>query len=333
MGVLTGILKASAAFLASVVSVWLARYTARRLNVKNDPNPIVETHRQPVPYLGGVGVFLPFSILLILFCGTGTWVFLFLGALWGLVILGTIDDLRPLPWWLKLLIEAVVCSVSVPMIFSALQITNDPIFIILAILVVLLLTNGFNLIDVSDGLCCSVGAMIAIGLFWAFLFYSPLSHLDTAPLLLAGTLGGFLVFNKPKASIYLGDGGSLPLGYAVGTLIVLWLFSANLSLPRVIVSASLPSLIFFEIALLSFHRIRKGKSIFHGSPDHFALRLVKHGWSVTGTLLAALAVSSFLTASIALLWLPVFASWIYASLLLTFYAISFRQLSKIKVDA
>ena len=332
MTILYRILKLLAAFLAGTAGVWLARTIARKLKLLSNPNPIVETHREPVPYLGGAGIFLPYGVLLVLFVWFKTWALLFLAPVWILVILGTIDDLHPLRWWIKLAVEVVVVSVFLPLILGSLGIAIHPILTALGVIAVLIITNGFNLIDVADGLASSVGGLIAIGLFAAFLFYSLRPELATAPLLLIGALGGFLIFNRPKASIYLGDGGSLPLGMALGILLVVWFYDAGLDTRTLIVFLALASPFLFEITLVSFHRIRKGKSPFKGSPDHFALRLIHKGWKAHQVLLVTLGVCAFLVASIALLWLPEFCSWIYAGLLLAFYFASFIWLSRIKVD-
>ncbi len=335
MTILYRILKLLAAFLAGTAGVWLARTIARKLKLLSNPNPIVETHTEPVPYLGGAGIFLPYGVLLVLFVWFKTWALLFLAAVWILVILGTIDDLRPLRWWIKLAVEVVVVSIFLPLILDSLGIAIHPLFIALGVVAVLIITNGFNLIDVADGLAASAGGLIAIGLFAAFLFYSLRPELATAPLLLIGALGGFLIFNRPKASIYLGDGGSLPLGMALGILLVVWLFSPKedvMSVARPVIAFALTSPVLFEIALLCFHRIKKGKSPFEGSPDHFALRLIHKGWKAHQVLLVTLVVCVYLVASVALLWLPEFCSWIYAGLLLAFYVTSFIRLSRIKVN-
>ncbi|MCK4231522.1 undecaprenyl/decaprenyl-phosphate alpha-N-acetylglucosaminyl 1-phosphate transferase [candidate division WOR-3 bacterium] len=333
MTVFDRILKLLAAFLAGTAGVWLARTIARKLRLLNNPNPIVETHREPVPYLGGAGIFLAYGVLLVLFSWFKTWALLFLAAVWILVILGTIDDLRPLRWWIKLAVEVVVVSIFLPLILGSLGIAIHPILTALGVIAVLIITNGFNLIDVADGLAAGTGGMISLGLFWALLFYSSRPELATAPLLLIGALGGFLIFNRPKASIYLGDGGSLPLGMALGILLVVWFYDAGLDTRTLIVFLALASPFLFDVALVSFHRIRKGKSPFKGSPDHFALRLIHKGWKAHQVLLVTLVVCVYLVASIALLWLPEFCSWIYAGLLLAFYFTSFIWLSRIKVNA
>lgn len=311
--------------------MWTARLIARRTRFYNAPNPLVETHKRPVPYLGGVGVFIPFGILLLVFARFETWGLVFLAGVFTLLVLGTIDDRRPLPWWAKLTAEIVIAGITLPLLISALDIKTNVILIIVGVAVIVVLTNGFNLIDVADGLAGGVGGVISLGIFAAFLFASDLKPLAYASLLLTSVLVGFLIFNRPKASIYLGDGGSLPLGYTIGTLLVIWSLSSNLNVPRVVFAFSLVSLICFEIVLISYHRARKGISVFKGSPDHFALRLVKYGWSVPRIVLVSVLLSLILSASLGLLWLPAFVSWIFLGLIIGFYAVCFWWLSRIKV--
>ncbi|MBD3286865.1 hypothetical protein GF359_09540 [candidate division WOR-3 bacterium] len=328
--ILKWILITSSGIVFGTFGVWLARFIARRTGFYNAPNPLVETHKKPVPYLGGAGVFIPFGILLIIFAGFETWVWVFLAGVFVLLVMGTLDDRRPMPWWIKLIVEVVVAGLTLPILVGILGIKANAILIILGAAAIVVLTNGFNIIDVSDGLAGSTGAVVSLGLFAAFLAASPLSVLAATPLLLSCLLVGFFIFNRPKATIYLGDGGSLPLGYAISTLLVIWLLSVPLSVPRVIAALSLVSLIIFEIVLVSWHRIRKGVSIFKGSPDHFALRLVKKGWGVPRILITSVLLTVVLTSSLGFLGLPVFVSWIYLGLLISFYAVSFWWLSRSK---
>lgn len=332
MNILERILAFAASLASSAAAVWVAGKAALRLEAVSRPNPLVQTHTKPVPYLGGVAVFFVWGVILVIFQGFKTWVLLLTLATWFISIFGTVDDLCPLRWWLKLGVEFVVVSVFLPLYVTSLGLPLNVPVIIAGVVVIVVLTNGFNLIDVSDGLASGVGGVIAIGLTAAFFFYSERSYLSLAPLILLAALAGFLVFNWPTARIYLGDGGSLPLGFVLGTLTFLWVCERGFRVERLIVGLSMSSLVLFELALVCFHRIRKGKSIFRGSPDHFALRLVRMGWSTTKVLLVSLAVAVFLVLSLALMWLPWYFMWIYAGLLLTFYAISFLRLSRVKVD-
>ncbi len=321
------------AFALGMIFVWLFRTLARRTGFMSRPNPIVQTHKKPVAYLGGAGVFVSFIALFLIIARASVFSLVFAASVALLVILGTLDDFKPLRWWQKLGIEFAIAGASLPLMLWVLGIKIHPLATAVGVLVVVIVTNGFNVLDVSDGLAASAGAIVSLGLFAAFVISSPESGLSAAALILAGTLLGFLMFNKHPASIYLGDGGSLPLGFALGVLGVIWLLSKPVDVTRLTVFFSLLSGVLFEIALVSFHRIKRGLSPFRGSPDHFALRLVRAGWRVPMIVAVSTIVHLFLAASVALLLLPVFATYVYLGVLAAFYLTSFVLLSRIKVTS
>jgi len=290
-----------------------------------------------VPYLGGVGVFTPFILLLFLFFGAPRWVILLAAVSAALTALGTYDDLKPVRVMVKFLIEVALIAAFYPLLVHVLDLRMDIVLVILGAIGIVVLGNGFNQIDVLDGLVSGVSIFICLSLF--VMYQSPstsdaLSSLATAPLILAGLLGGFLAFNRPPATIYLGDGGSLPLGFVISIFLAIWIFDTYpWNVQEIVVAGSIISPVMFEVLLVSYHRSKRGWSIFQGSPDHFALRLVRTGWSVPRVLLTTLGVCAVLAASVGLLWLPALYSWIFAGALICLYAAAFWRLSKIEVPA
>jgi len=289
-----------------------------------------------VPYLGGVGVFIPFLVLCFSFFGAPWWVLLLALVAGALTFLGTFDDLRPVRVRVKFLLEVALVAIFYPLFVYVLDLRPDVVLVILGVVGIVVLGNGFNQIDVLDGLAAGVSFFICLALF--VMYQSPssptLGAVAVAPLILAGLLGGFLVFNRPPASIYLGDGGSLPLGFTVSIFLAIWLFDTfPWNVPEIVVAVSVISPVIFEVLLVSFHRSKRGWSVFQGSPDHFALRLVRVGWSVPRVLLTTLSVCVVLAASVGLLWFPPLYSWIFAGVLFVIYGLAFWRLSKIKVPA
>ncbi|MCX7022660.1 MAG: MraY family glycosyltransferase [bacterium] len=324
-------------FAAGLLCVFAARVVARRWKIHNEPNPIVETHTHPVPYLGGIGVFIPFLVLLFAFFDAPWWVVLLAAVAGTLTFLGTFDDLRPVRVMVKFLLEVALIAIFYPLFVHVLGLRMDLALIILGVVGIVILGNGFNQIDVLDGLASGVSFFICLALF--VMYQSPsasgtLEAIAVAPLILAGLMGGVLAFNRPPATIYLGDGGSLPLGFVVSIFLSIWIFDAYpWNVQEIVVAAAVISPVIFEVLLVSYHRTKRGWSVFQGSPDHFALRLVRAGWSVPRVLLTALSVCAVLAASVGLLWLPALYSWIFAGILLVFYGVAFWRLSKIQVPA
>jgi UDP-GlcNAc:undecaprenyl-phosphate GlcNAc-1-phosphate transferase len=329
--------KFAVSFAAGLLCVFVARTVARRWKIHNEPNPIVETHVEPVPYLGGVGVFIPFLVLLFVFFGAPWWVVLLALVAGALTFLGTYDDVRPVRVMVKFAIEVALIAAFYPLFVHTLDLHPDVVLIILGVIGIVVLGNGFNQVDVMDGLASGVSLFICLALF--VMYQSPSSSgtmgaIAVAPLILAGLLGAFLVFNRPSATIYLGDGGSLPLGFVISIFLAVWIFDTYpWSVQEIVVAVSVISPVIFEVLLVSFHRAKRGWSVFQGSPDHFALRLVRAGWSVPRVLVTTLSVCAVLAASVGLLWLPALYSWAFAGVLVVFYGVAFWRLSKIEVPA
>jgi UDP-GlcNAc:undecaprenyl-phosphate GlcNAc-1-phosphate transferase len=157
--------------------------------------------------------------------------------------------------------------------------------------------NAYNLIDHADGLAAGIGVISAAVLLSGCLFADDL-RLAVVWIALIGALVGYLIYNRPPARIYMGDAGSLPLGYliGVGTLSVTfwpegrsgsWL---SLSAPLLITIIPL-----FDATAVVIKRLRRGKPIMQGDRNHVGHRLVRLGltpmaaWGVVMLLQLALA--------------------------------------------
>jgi UDP-GlcNAc:undecaprenyl-phosphate GlcNAc-1-phosphate transferase len=145
----------------------------------------------------------------------------------------------------------------------------------------IVMTNGFNLIDVMDGLASGVAAVSSV--FLAVVFRLQGNEMGTILCLsLAGALLGFLRYNRHPAQIYLGDTGSLVLGFLLGGLAVEGNYTRSNPYGWLAVLAIF-AIPLFEIAFVSYLRFRRGASIFKGSRDHFSLRLRRWRLSVGQT--------------------------------------------------
>ena len=153
------------------------------------------------------------------------------------------------------------------------------------------ITNAFNIIDVMDGLCSGVGVACLIGLFAVAILNGGQGSADSASVALfiacfAGALAGFLKFNFKPAQIYLGDAGSMLIGFFCGSIAMMLQYTSRDPL-AICAPLFLLGVPLFDLGLVIVLRLRKGKSPFHGSPDHFAVRLKRHGWSVPAIVVSA----------------------------------------------
>lgn len=281
-----------AVFLLSLVTAAACVAVGRRLAIVTGvvarPNPVVSDHVKPVALLGGTAVFSVFLVLPVLrlgFAGNGvrSWDIARLIGVAGFVVVGTVDDCRPFGPVGKLVCEIVVCG-------AALVALGDSPLLRLVVETVILVTlvNAYNLVDVMDGLLCT----ISLPAFAGFLLTPGLLPSESKSVLwlaVACVLALFL-YNRPPASVYGGDAASLPIGFLVGSC---WLEVARVH-EFVTASAAilLVSVPLAEVALIVAARIRRRVSPFRPSRDHFSLRLRDQlGWSRPRILMVTLLVA------------------------------------------
>ncbi len=266
MTITTPLLAAGTAFVAGVPLVWLARAAAKRTGFVAHPNPIVASHRSPVPYLGGAAI----AVAMLL---AGAFVRPALGTaavLPGLafLLLGLADDRRAFAAAPKFALQVAAAGCAVAAGARA-PLTGMPIAdAMLSGLWILVLVNAFNFVDVCDGLLAGVALV-----FFAFAAIAIPQGRDLAALAAGATLA-LLTANRPPAKIYLGDAGSHLLGFVVA-----WLCLAPgphaVGMTRAAWALAVP---LAELVFITAVRIAKGLPWWKGSPDHFALRLQARGW-------------------------------------------------------
>lgn len=269
-----------AAFVAALgLSIYftpLIRKGAIRYGVVDHPDGALKQHRQPVPYLGGVAIYLSF-----LFAVAFTYEFTdeVLGLLLAasiVVMLGLFDDLKVLTPGVKLAGQIVAALVLVKAgIMIRLAFLPPWFALALTVFWLVAITNAVNLIDVSDGLAAGVCSVAGIFLY-IISIWNGHTTLAMLTLALVGATLGFLAYNRPPARIYLGDAGSMFLGFMLGALAMSPRYTFNHSLgaaaPLIILGVPIFDT-FFVMLVRAVYRI----PLMRGSPDHFAVRLRNHG--------------------------------------------------------
>jgi UDP-GlcNAc:undecaprenyl-phosphate/decaprenyl-phosphate GlcNAc-1-phosphate transferase len=263
---------AIAGFVCGLAFSFVVRALALRFGIVNHPNPIVPQHVTAVAYLGGVAVYLGMAggIAFVAWQGWSLpgWALAAPATLFCL--LGAYDDLRPLRAFQKLALQVCIAGLAA---WLGLRVPISGIGIVdasLAALWIVVCVNAFNLTDVCDGLVTGLAAAF----FFVWLIAMPGSAILAAISL--GACLGFMPFNLPRASMFLGDAGSHLLGFVVAA-VALGAPSRGFAIaPELILLAFVP---LFELVFLCVVRIRKGLKWYQGSPDHFALRLQAAGWS------------------------------------------------------
>jgi len=195
------------------------------------------------------------------------------------VAVGLVDDLRPLKPQTKLTAQLLVAAAVVS---AGLRLPVTGVVwldMLLSLLWLVALSNAFNLLDNMDGLAAGVAAIAAIG---HLLLFAGTGELAAARLAaaLAGACGGFLLHNFHPARMFMGDAGSLFLGFTVGGLSLVATAGTPAGSPAALL---LPGLIvmvpIFDSAFVTVHRFAAGRPISQGGRDHASHRLVAAGFS------------------------------------------------------
>lgn len=293
----------------------VAMVAAKKLDVMDHPDQLLKPHARPTPYLGGAAILFGWSVsvlaaMLMGWVAPGLILPIWMGGV-AVGVLGLIDDARDVSAKLRLLIEAIaitavmlVTGVGLELAdivtgllgFTLPSLLGTVVSLGLGLFIVLGAINATNLIDGLDGLCAGVTTFMALGfaILAAFLFAQGFSALTdsiriTLSLALAGATLGFLIFNFNPAKIFMGDGGSILLGYVCGMLILL--FAEQASLRWLVAALIIFTLPVYDVALAIFRRYRSGKPLLEGDRSHFYDQLRQRGCSVKQTALICYAVT------------------------------------------
>jgi UDP-GlcNAc:undecaprenyl-phosphate GlcNAc-1-phosphate transferase len=234
-----------------------------------------KAHAAPTAYLGGAAVVAGFLVAALVFGGAGSEFAPLAACTVGLFALGTLDDRIPVRPLYRVLAEVAAAVVlwSSGLGWGFLDSRFEEL--ILTVVWVVGFTNAFNLMDNMDGAAGTVGAVCAAGIAGAAATQSDVV-LAALALALAGACLGFLPYNlraRRPARIFLGDGGSIPIGFALAALVMNIPSPDALGWPILLVGALLLGTLFLDTALVVVSRSRRGISLLTGGSDHLTHRL------------------------------------------------------------
>ena len=195
-----------------------------------------------------------------------------------LFVLGWVDDILQIKPQTKLIGQIIVAAMVVFFGYRLHWLTSMTLDTMISLVWIIGITNAFNLLDNMDGLCAGIAAICALSLAW--LFHGRMPDASHAALLLAGALLGFLVYNTNPASIFMGDCGSLPIGFSVA---MLSLYYAEAGLTHRLGTIAVPVLVLMvpvlDTSLVTIIRVLSGRKASTGGCDHTSHRLVLMGLS------------------------------------------------------
>jgi UDP-GlcNAc:undecaprenyl-phosphate/decaprenyl-phosphate GlcNAc-1-phosphate transferase len=249
---------ASALLLAIGVTPLMRRLAVQTGTV--DRPDARKIHTSPVPYLGGMAIYAAF-ILVLIFFGDRDYVSQVVGIFVGATLMsfmGVIDDRWGLGSYIKLGGQLLAAGV---LVYSGVQVNLFGGWLDVAITVVWVvgITNAFNLLDNMDGLAGGV-AMIAATYFLLLAAMSGQYLVGALAAALAGACAGFLVYNWNPAHIFMGDAGSLFIGFLLAAVAIKLRFPSN----SYVVTWMIPLLVLavpiFDTTLVFVSRLRRGKN-------------------------------------------------------------------------
>ena len=299
-----------AAFISALAATMLCKRIAIRFGIVDRPDDRVKTHREPIAYLGGVGILVGLTVGVLagvyllrtdpVFPQELRWL---LGVLAGAGIacfVGLADDildLRPRHKVLGQLLAGVLLLLAG--IHPNLQRIAHPLGlpmpvyleIVLDVLIVTFFvlgaTNSLNLLDGLDGLCAGVTAIITVAMLllaihlatWGFSDYGDPVRIVLC-LALVGGVCGFLPFNRHPAKIFMGDAGSMLLGFVVAALMILFAERVPRWWLASIVVFGLPIL---DSAVAVVRRLLNRRPVFVSDRGHIYDQMIDRGISLRKT--------------------------------------------------
>jgi UDP-GlcNAc:undecaprenyl-phosphate GlcNAc-1-phosphate transferase len=267
------------AFAVAAVVAPLTAAIARRLDIVDRPGAF-KVHDEPVPYLGGVAVYVALAIPVALERPA------LLVPLGMACAVGLADDVHDVPARARLVLATLVALAVVAVVP-----VRGAGGALLTVAFVLILLNAVNLLDGLDGLAPGVGVMSAIG--FAVVLDDEYRVLALA---LAGALGGFLLWNRPPARQFLGDAGSYLLGTTLALLLAV-AFGRGEPVEQASAALLFVGVPAADTAVAIVRRFRARRPLLQGDRGHVYDQLVDRGWPPTTTTIACIAAQGVLTAA------------------------------------
>lgn len=324
------------ALTLSIILVPWVRRLAFRLNMIDHPNGR-KAHALPTPLLGGASIYAAFMLALsaqligfFLFKNTALFktnffffveledrlrqalpqLFAILAGATLMLMLGFIDDRRGAGFSYKIKFAAQILAASLLPVFGiSTNFMPSPLLnALVTIAWVVGITNAFNLLDNMDGLSAGI-AIIAAAIFLVITAAQAQIFSAMIYALLAGAILGFLLHNFYPAKIFMGDTGSLFLGYMLASLSITssYVVPTSVNLLPVLTPLLILSLPIFDTLSVMFIRHKEGRPLFIGDRRHFSHRLVELGMSQRGAVIFIYLVA--LSIGVAASLLPYLPLW------------------------
>ena len=261
------------ALVMAVAATPVMRNVALRIGTVDKP-AARKIHVNPVPLLGGAAIYVAFALVLIFF-GDRSYVNEIVGIFVGaslMSLMGVIDDRMGLGSYVKLVGQLLAAGL---LVYTGVQIRlfGGWADVALTVVWVVGITNAMNLLDNMDGLCGGI-AMIAAVFFTLLATLSDQYFVGSLAAALAGACAGFLFYNWNPAHIFMGDAGSLFLGFLLSAVAIKLRFPSNYTAVTWMIPLFVLAVPIFDTTLVFISRLRRGKNpLTTPGKDHVSHRL------------------------------------------------------------
>lgn len=296
-----------AAFVACLIATPIAIKLAPKIGAMDIPKDNRRMHNHPIPRFGGIAMYCGILVAFIYLRPLNTQT---LGLLIGsafIVLVGIIDDRKNLKPVIKLILQIVAAAI---LWFSEIRITGftNPFtgnFVTLALWISFIITvfwivgitNTINLIDGLDGLAAGITFIACIAVAYTA-YYKHMTETLVIVLAIAGSTLAFLIFNSYPAKIFMGDAGSMLLGYLMSSVSLIGIApSKSAMLFSTIVPILVLALPIFDTSFAIIRRVANHKPIMQADKGHLHHRIMAMGFGQRRTVLALYCISAIMGVS------------------------------------
>ncbi len=307
-------------FFLSLLGVILVKIINHKYNLLLQPKED-RWHEVPIAVHGGFGFFPPFLAITLfssaLFLNINDiqssefnesfnnliFIIALCGSSIALMVLGWLDDISDISPTTKIFWQVLISLFFIidagSFQISDIQIINTAFTLLWFVGII----NATNFIDCMDGLCAGSLIVISSGIFFVLTFsglnIDSIFHIKNILVILLGSLFGYFVLNVPPAKIFMGDSGSLPLGFIIAALALPTSMNGNYGIEygalnsSTIVAIAIMCYPIFDTTLVTSTRILKGRKFYIGGKDHSSHIFVRMGFSERKSLISCLLISLF----------------------------------------
>ncbi len=285
---------ASISFLSVLLSMPIFRAIAFKFHIVDFPGKR-KMHKTMTPLLGGAAIYFGFAIGLAINPGIINEILPIIIGSFIIVVLGLLDDMHELSAWLRLLVQLIAALVVVVfgdrVNFLPTSWWGDSLEIVISVIWILGITNGYNYLDGLDGLAAG-SAVINLACFAGILYITYQSGLFIMAVILAAACLGFLPYNymKGRKKVFLGDAGSTFIGFILASigLIGYWAEGdpVRLSIPILILGVPIFDMVFTTVMRIAEKKIKSvSEWLKYAGKDHFHHYLFDIGLASPGAVI------------------------------------------------